>query len=160
MKELLKNKKLILNYIPDHGAWTYNIVIPDTKDINGRWGYIKVSGTIDGYEFKNMNLAPRKGLDMYMSVNADIRKAINKKGGDWVIVNMQKDSENKLTDEDDIIACFKDAEVLNKFKALNEEERTSIIKDILSQGDENSQEKKILQAIKKLSNLSSINTFL
>ncbi|WP_316840146.1 DUF1905 domain-containing protein [Pedobacter gandavensis] len=76
MIKLLKNKKLTLNYIPNHGAWTYNIVIPDSRDIKGKWGYIKVSGTIDGYEFKNMNLAPRKGLDMYMSVNAEIRKAI------------------------------------------------------------------------------------
>ncbi|RZJ90553.1 MULTISPECIES: DUF1905 domain-containing protein [Pedobacter] len=151
MKELLENKELTLNYIPNHGAWTYNIIIPDSKDIKGKWGYIKVSGTIDGYEFKNMNLAPRKGLDMYMSVNADIRKAINKKGGDTVVVTMQKDSDNKLTDEHDIIECFKDAEILTKFKSLDEEERTSIIKDILSQNDENSQEKKILLAIKKLS---------
>lgn len=151
MKELLKNKELTLNYVPNHGAWTYNIVIPDSKDIRGKWGSIKVSGTIDGYEFKNMNLAPRKGLDMYMSVNADIRKAINKKGGDSVIVNMHKDSDNKLTDEDDIIECFRDAEILTKFRALDEEERTIIIKDILSQADENSQEKKILSEIEKLS---------
>lgn len=151
MKELLKDKKLTLNYVPDHGAWTYNIIIPDSKDIKGKWGYIKVSGTIDGYEFKNMNLAPRKGLDMYMSVNAGIRKAINKKGGDSVIVNMYKDSDNKLTDEDDILACFRDADILTEFRALNEEERTIIIKDILSQADENSQEKKILLEIKKLS---------
>ena len=147
MKELLKNKELTLNYIPNHGAWTYNIVIPDSKDIKGKWGDIKVFGTIDGYVFKNMNLAPRKGLDMYMSVNADIRKAINKKGGDLVVVTMQKEADNKLTDEDDIIECFRDAEILTKFKSLDEEERTSIIKDILSQNDENSQEKKILLAI-------------
>lgn len=150
MKELLKNKKLTLNYIPNHGAWTYNIVIPNSKDIRGKWGSIKVSGSIDGYEFKNMNLAPRKGLDMYMSVNADIRKAIDKKGGDSVIVTMQKDSDHKLTDEDDIIECFRDAEILTKFRTLGEDERTMIIKDILSQADEYSQEKKILLAIKKL----------
>lgn len=150
MKELLKNKELTLNYIPNHGAWTYNIVIPDSRDIKGKWGDIKVSGTIDGYAFKNMNLAPRKGLDMYMSVNADIRKAINKKGGDLVVVTMQKEADNQLTDEDDIIECFRDAEILTKFKSLDEEERTSIIKGILSQADENSQEKKIILAIEKL----------
>jgi len=151
MKELLKNERLSLNYIPDHGAWTYNIVIPNSKDIPGKWGDIKVSGTIDSYEFKNMNLAPRKGSDMYMSVNAVIRKAINKKGGDTVIVTMRKDSDNKLTDENDIIDCFRDAEILTKFKALNEEERTIIIKDILAQTNESSQEKKILLHIKQLS---------
>lgn len=150
MKELLKNKKLTLNYVPNHGAWTYNIIVPGSKDIKGKWGNIKVSGTIDGYEFKSMNLAPRKGLDMYMSVNADIRKAINKSGGDSVIVYMIKDSDNKLTNEDDIIECFRDAEILTEFRALAEQERIMIIEDILAQADENRQEKKILQEIKRL----------
>lgn len=55
-----------------------------------------------------------------------------------------------------ISLCFRDAEILTKFKSLDEEERTSIIKDILSQNDENSQEKKILLAIKKLSSKTGL----
>lgn len=31
MKELLKNKELKLNYIPNHGAWTYPQRYPLTK---------------------------------------------------------------------------------------------------------------------------------
>lgn len=31
MKELVKNKKLKLQYVPDNGAWTFHIVIPHTK---------------------------------------------------------------------------------------------------------------------------------
>ena len=151
MKELLKNEKLILQHVPGKGAWTYHIVIPDSKDIPGRWGDIKVSGTIDGYAFKNMNLAPVTGKDKMMSVNGEIRKAINKAGGDEVVVTMHKDSHKRLTKESDIIDCFQDAEVLEQFKALEKKEQHEILKDILALHSEESQSKKIVAQIKKLS---------
>jgi len=151
MKELVKDKKLILRHEPGKGAWTYHLVIPGTEHIAGSWGKIKVSGTIDGYAFKNRNLAPVTGSDKMMSVNGTIRKAINKEGGDEVLVTMYQDSDNKLTTENQVLECFSDADVLNKFKSLEEQEQKKIIDTILSQADEDSQEKRILAYIKKLS---------
>jgi len=151
MKELLKNKKLILQHVPGKGSWTYHIVIPDSKDIRGKWGDIKVSGTIDGYAFKNMNLAPVIGKDKMMSVNGEIRKAINKAGGDEIAVTMHLDSDNWLTRENDITDCFRDADVLENFKALGKDEQHKIIQDILALHSEESQSKKIVAQIKKLS---------
>lgn len=151
MKELLKNKKLILQHVPGKGAWTYHLVIPDTKDIRGKWGFMKVSGTIDGYEFKDLNLAPVTGEDKRISVNGDIRKAIGKGGGDEVIVTMYKTTDNHLTKEDDVKECLKDADVFKKFTSLPIDEQEFILKDVLAQHDEDGQEKKILTHIKKLS---------
>ena len=151
MKELLKNKKLTLQHVIGNGAWTYHIIIPDSKDIPGKWGDIKVSGTIDGYEFKTMNLAPVTGKDKMMSVNGEIRKAINKAGGDEVVVTMRQDSDNRLTKESDIEKCFRDADVLEKFKLLDEKEQHRILKDILALRSEESQSKKIVAQINKLS---------
>lgn len=150
MKELLKNKKLILQHVPGKGAWTYHLVIPDTKDIHGKWGFMKVSGTIDGYEFKELNLAPIKGEDKRISVNGEIRKAIGKGGGDEVVVTMYKTTDSRLTKEDDVKDCFKDADVYKKFSALPVDDQEQILKDILSQHDENGQEQKIVAHIKKL----------
>lgn len=75
-------------YVPDNGAWTFHVVVPNTKDLEGGWGYIKVSGTIDDFEIRSKNLMPQKGKDMLMSVNSEIRKAINKKGGDYVTLTL------------------------------------------------------------------------
>lgn len=150
MKELLKNKKLKLQHVPGKGAWTYHLVIPDTKDIRGRWGFMKVSGTIDGYEFKDLNLAPVKGHDKRISINDTIRKAINKGGGDEVTVSMVKTSDNRLGNEDEIKDCFKDADVFKKFTGLSADEQTAIIDDILSQKTEEAQEKRINTHIRKL----------
>ncbi|OKS87396.1 DUF1905 domain-containing protein [Mucilaginibacter polytrichastri] len=151
MKEILKNKKLVLQHIPGKGAWTYHLVIPGTKEIRGRWGFMKVSGTIDGYEFKDLNLAPLTGEDKRISINGDIRKAIGKGGGDKVVVTMYKTSDNRLTHENEVKDCFKDADVYKKFTILPNDEQEHVIRDILSQYDEDSQEKKIIAHIKKLS---------
>ena len=60
MIKIIENKELKLEYRKGFGAWTYHIRIPGTAAIEGRWGFLKVSGTIDGYEIKSLNLAPRK----------------------------------------------------------------------------------------------------
>ncbi|WP_082461597.1 DUF1905 domain-containing protein [Pedobacter sp. PACM 27299] len=149
--ELLKNKKLILQHVPGKGAWTYHLVIPGTKDIRGKWGSIKVSGNIDHYEFKNLNLAPLKGEDKRISINSEIRKAIGKKGGNEVVVTMYKTSDNRLALEGDLKECFKDAEVYEKFASLPDHVQYHIIKEILSQHDESNQEKMINVHIERLS---------
>ncbi len=88
MELLLENVQLELKYKPNFGAWTYHLRIPNTKDLDSRWGFLKVSGTIDGYEIKNINLAPRKNEDKIISVNKKIRDAIGKTGGDIVTVTL------------------------------------------------------------------------
>ena len=150
MKTILKNEKLILRHEPGKGAWTYHLVIPGTKDIRGSWGEMKVSGTIDGYEFKDLNLAPVTDADKMISVNGIIRKAINKSGGDEVIVTMYKNSDYKLSSKDQLFDVFNDAGILKKLKSLTDEEQEKIINMILSQTNESRQEQKILATIKQL----------
>ena len=87
-KRILTNRVLTLEYIPGFGAWTYHLRIPGTAELSNKWGFLKVSGTIDGYEIKNINLAPRKGEDKLISINKSIRDAIGKTGGDQVKVTL------------------------------------------------------------------------
>lgn len=86
--KLIENETLTLHHIPGFGAWTYHLRIPETMELDSRWGFVKVSGTIDGHEIKDINLAPRKGEDKLISVNKSIRDAINKTGGDEVKVTL------------------------------------------------------------------------
>ena len=151
MKTLLKNETLILRHQPGKGAWTYHLVIPGTKDIRGSWGEMKVSGTIDGYEFKDLNLAPVTDADKMISVNGTIRKAINKGGGDEVVVTIYMNSDNKLSSKSQLLDVFADAGILKKFQSLPHDEQQEIISSILSQPSESRQEQKILATSKKLS---------
>ena len=88
MKYLVKDEKLKLKYVPEKGAWTYHVSIPGTSNMNVRWGYTKVAGSIDDYQIKSKNLALFRKEDAMISINETIRKAINKTGGDTVIVTL------------------------------------------------------------------------
>lgn len=88
MLKLIDQQELILEYRKGFGAWTYHLRIPGTAEIEGRWGYMKVSGTIDDYEVKDLNLAPRKNEDKIISINRQIREAIGKGAGDTVRVTL------------------------------------------------------------------------
>lgn len=104
MEYIVKDKKLELKYEPGKGAWTYHIQIPNTKHIIGKWGTLKVSGTIDNYKIERINLFTITGQDKLISINNNIRKSINKRGGDTVTVTLylltSKEKITSLTSED------------------------------------------------------------
>jgi hypothetical protein len=155
MNYLINNEKLIIEYIPINGAWTYQLIIPNTKDIKGKWGNIKVSGKIDDFEIKNKNLGPMKNADKKMAINAEIRNSIGKGAGDFVNVTLYIENKNKEKNNDNgmIFECFKDAEVLNIFKKIKIEEQNEIIKSINSSATENQKVDTIVKIIAKLERL-------
>lgn len=152
MNYLIKNERLKLKYEPGKGAWTYHIEIPNTGHIIGKWGSLKVSGFIDNYELKSKNLFTiKKGQDKWISINEEIRKSINKSGGDTVTVTLYLlAAEEKLT-EKKILEIFRESGVLNRFKNLDEDEKAEILQTILSQ---KSDEKKIKIIVKEIDKLS------
>jgi len=152
MNYIIENEKLTLQYIPGNGAWTYQLIIPNTKDIKGKWGDLKVSGTIDGYEIKNKNLGPVKNSDKKMAVNSEIRNAINKDGGDIVNVTLYLENQTKNNDRFEILQCFKDANVMRVFEQLDNIEQTEILNDIWTVATDDQKAEKIIKTIEYLEN--------
>lgn len=155
MNYIVENEKLEIQYIPGNGAWTYQLIIPNTRDIKGKWGDLKVSGKIDNFEIKNKNLGPMKNADKKMALNSEIRKYIGKGAGDIVNVTLYLENQNKekINMNEMIFECFKDAEVLNIFKKLKIEEQNEIIQNINSTATENQKVEKIVKIIAKLEQL-------
>ena len=156
MNFIVENEKLEIQYIPGNGAWTYQLIIPNTKDIKGKWGDLKVSGKIDDYEIINKNLGPLKNSDKKMSLNSEIRNFIGKGGGEFVNVTLYLVNENteKKNENEMIFECFKDAEVFSKFNKLKIEEQNEIIQNINSTATENQKVEKIVKFIAKLEQLN------
>lgn len=150
MNYIVKDQDLVIQHWPGKGAWTYHLLIPNSRDILGTWGNIKVSGTLDDYAFQSKNLAPIKSRDKLLAVNAGIRKQLGKQAGDTVRVTMYLEAPSALNQEADVLACFEDAAVLAQFQAQSPGEQQAILQQILAQPDAASQEKKILAAIAML----------
>ena len=151
MNYLVKDQKLELKYEPNKGAWTYHIQIPNTKQIIGKWGSLKVSGFIDDYKIESINLFTISGQDKLISVNHKIRKEIKKSGGDTVNVTLYLLTTKEQITEKEIIETFKDAEVLKAFENLSEDEKNNIIEQIISIKSEEKQVKTILKFVDQLS---------
>ena len=151
MEYLVKDEKLELKYQPGNGAWTYHLQIPNTKHIVGKWGEMKVSGTIDHYKIQSINLAKLGDQDKLISINKKIRKAINKSGGDTVTVTLYLLTSSKQITEKEALETFEDSGVLKAFKNLSEAERNEIIAKITSSRSENQQIKIVLKYINQLS---------
>ena len=147
MNCIIKEEQLVIQYNPGKGAWTYHLRIPNTKDIKGKWGDIKVSGLIDNYKVERKNLAPTKGSDKILSINNIIRQAIYKSAGDTVTVTLYLDPNNQSVDQASILECFQEAAVLDRFQLLSAEEKKSIINSILALPNEDKQVEKILYYI-------------
>ncbi|MDC6406329.1 MULTISPECIES: DUF1905 domain-containing protein [Flavobacteriaceae] len=152
MNYIIENEKLTLQYIPGNGAWTYQLIIPNTRNIKGKWGDLKVSGTIDDYEIKNKNLGPVKNSDKKISVNSEIRNAINKKGGDTVIVTLHLENQTNKKDNTEILECFRDAQVISLFEDLSKNQREELFKEINDVSTDNQKAEKIVDIIEKLGN--------
>jgi len=150
MKYLIRGKKLQLKYTPGKSAWTYHLEIPATRDIRGKWGYMKVSGSIDEYKIENLNLAPIKGANKIISINGTIRKAINKSGGDFVMVTLYMKDGKELIDKKKVMECFNDPDVLTNFNSLSKEEQNVMLEDILSEESQEKQIQCIVKCIDKL----------
>ena len=156
MNFIVENEKLEIQYIPGNGAWTYQLIIPNTKNIKGKWGDLKVSGKIDNFEIKNKNLGPMKNSDKKMAINSEIRNSIGKGAGDFVNVTLflENQNEEKTNENEMIFECFKDAEVLSIFNKLKIDEQNEIILRINSTATENQKVEKIVKFIAKLEQLN------
>ena len=156
MNFIVENEKIEIQYIPGNGAWTYHLIIPNTKNIKGKWGDLKVSGKIDNFEIKNKNLGPMKNSDKKMAINSEIRNSIGKGAGDFVNVTLflENQNEEKVNENEMIFECFKDAEVLNIFNKLEIDEQNEIILSINSTATENQKVEKIVKFIAKLEQLN------
>ena len=151
MEYLVKDKQLELKYEPGKGHWTYHIQIPNTKHIVGKWGTLKVSGTIDNYTIGNINLFTITGQDKLISINNKIRTAINKSGGDTVTVTLFLLTSKERITENEVLETFKESDVLNAFKKLSKEMREEIMGKITALKSDDKQVKMILKYIDQLS---------
>jgi hypothetical protein len=103
----LVNKQYQLKKYSGKGGWTF-AVIPDVPRDRQVWfGWVKVKGSIDGYEIKNYHFMSVGDGNLFLPVKAEIRKKIGKNEGDWVHIILYSE-ELPRVNHDDFIICLKD----------------------------------------------------
>ena len=122
MKPLV-NKKYKLEKFHGKGGWTFARIPELSQDKKAAFGWVKVRGTIDGFEIRKYHLMPMGNGRLFLPVKAEIRKKIKKDEGDYVHVILYPDNE-PLEIPEEMILCIKDEPAAWQFfKSLSESEQ-------------------------------------
>ncbi len=150
MENPIVDKKYLLEKFPGKGGWTFARLPDISQDKKARFGWKKVSGTIDGYEIKKYHLMPMGNGRLFLPVKGEIRKKIGKKEGDMVHVILYPDNEPLETPEEMLLCLQDEPEALTFFNSLSESERKFYIQWIYSAKREETKIDRLGKTINKL----------
>ncbi len=132
MEKSLVNEEFLLQKFPGKGGWTYAEIPQILQDKSKSFGWVKVKGSIDSYEFDNFNLAPMKSGKLFMAVRAEIRKHIGKQAGDYVRIILFEDHSVFVIPQE-LINCLQFDEMAHeKFMKLKEKHQKEFVNWIYS----------------------------
>jgi len=147
----LVNKKYLLEKFPCKGGWTFTEIPEILPDKKSPFSWVRVKGSIDGFEISKYHLMPSGKGTLILSVKSDIRKKINKQAGDYVHIILYPDNDPLKVPEELLLCLQDDAEALQFFNSLNESEQHSYVKWIYSAKTEQSKVDRMAKALVKLS---------
>jgi len=149
-QKLLVNKKYRLEKFPGKGGWTFARIPEILQDKKAHFGWVKVRGTIDGYEIRKYHLMPMGNGSLFLPVKAEIRKKIKKNAGDQVHVILYPDNE-PLEVPDEMLLCLQDEPIALKFfQSLSESEQKLYVQWIYSAKKEETKVDRLAKAINRL----------
>ena len=149
MKPLV-NKKFLLEKFQGKGGWTY-ARIPEIKpDKKAHFGWVKVRGTIDGYEIRKYHLMPMGDGRLFLPVKAEIRKKINKKEGDMVHVILYPDNEPLEVPEEMLLCLQDEPAALKFFHSLSESEQKYYMQWVYSAKKDETKVERLAKTIDRL----------
>ena len=146
----LVNKKYLLEKYPGKGGWTYARIKEIPQDKKAHFGWVKVKGTIDGFEIRKYHLMPMGDGKLFLPVRAEIRKKIGKKEGDWVHIILYPDNEPLVIPEE-MLLCLEDEPIALKFfNQLTESEQKYYIQWVYSAKKEETKIERMAKTVNRL----------
>lgn len=149
MKPLI-NKKYKLEKYYGKGGWTYALIPEVRKNKDNPFGWVRVSGSIDGYELSKVTLMPNGKGALFLPVKAEIRKAIGKEEGDKVHIILYADNTALETPHELLICLEDEPKALEFFNSLSESERRYYINWIYSAKKQETKDDRMAKTINRL----------
>ncbi len=149
MKPLV-DKKYLLERFKAKGGWTYARIEEIPQDKRAHFGWVKVRGTIDGFEIRKYHLMPMGNGRLFLPVRAEIRKKIGKKEGDWVHVVLYPDTEPLEVPEEMFLCLEDEPRALKFFNRLSESEQKFYIQWVYSAKKEETKIDRMAKTINRL----------
>jgi hypothetical protein len=150
MNAPITDKIYPLEKYPGKGGWTYAQIPEILPQKENPFGWVKVKGSIDGFEFSKYHLMPMGNGKLFLPVKAEIRKKIKKEAGDTVHVVLYLD-QDPLEIPDDFKACLKDEPLAFSFyNSLPQRQQEQYIKWIYASKSPEIKIQRIANAVNRL----------
>ncbi len=151
MSEWAVDGTYLLEKFPGKGGWTFAKIPQIKPDKNNPFGWVQVSGSIDGYRLDHIKLMPMGDDSLFLPVKAGIRKSLKKEAGDTVHVKLQLD-ETPINVPDEIIECLQNEsqKVLNAFFNLSQGQQKSFLDWIYKAKTEETKASRIIEMMELL----------
>lgn len=150
MKPLVNSNYRLEKYA-GKGGWTYARIPEIPQDKNAPFGWVKVKGSIDGYEIKKYHLMPMGMGQLFLPVKAEIRKKIGKQAGDTVHIILYPDTDELVVPEELLLCLQDEPEAMKFFNSLSESERKFYINWIYSAKKEETRINRLTKTLNRLS---------
>lgn len=141
----------LLEKYPGKGGWTYTLVPRIMQDEKRAFSYVKVKGSIDGYEINKLNLMPYSGGEFhFLPVKSEIRKSIKKEAGDTVHIILYHDAD-PMEVPAEMLECLQDEpKALKFFNTLSESEQKYYIQWVYGAKKEETRINRMATAINRM----------
>jgi hypothetical protein len=147
----LVNRNYELVKYQDKNGWIY-VAIPEIKqEKHAFFSWVKVRGTIDGFNVNNLHLMPLPEGIFYLPVSTDICQKIGKKAGDWVHLILYSDNSPADIPNDLLYGLKRYPTAYQNFMSLTESLQQEIIDWILSATDKEVRDDRITKTMSRLS---------
>ncbi|WP_341838250.1 YdeI/OmpD-associated family protein [Chitinophaga pollutisoli] len=140
----------VLERFQAKGGWTYAYIPEIAPDSGVAFGWIRVTGTIDGIDLGLTRLMPMGQGRLFLPIKAALRKKLCKKEGDRVYIVLFRDT-TAVSIPETLQACLDDEPAaLEAFLALPESRQKTIITAVNAATSPAHQTKKIVETLESL----------
>ena len=148
--QLLIEGEFFLERFTGKGGWTFVRLPISQLGAKTHFGMLKVSGSIDDFEFEGKTLMPMGDGFLFLPVSKEIRSHIRKEEGEKVELRLFRNGiPDQLTDE--LKDCLMDDPgKLELYQALPAAEQARWLEMIYSAGDEEQKAERIVRLLEYL----------
>jgi hypothetical protein len=158
MEKPFADMHLTLQKYPGKGGWTY-VELPGLKSRSIMpFGWVIVSGSVDGYPLSNYKLWPMKNGNLFMPVKAAIRKKIAKEEGDTVHVVLRLDDGAPELPDDVLSGLQDEATAYRRFREQDPAAQREQLEWIAGAGNSKERGKRITSIISRVLKNENIDT--
>lgn len=141
---------VLLEKFPGKGGWTFARIPGAVVQKDNPFGWMTVSGEIDGYVLDRYKLMPMGDGNLFLPVKAEIRKKIKKEAGDSVFVHIYSDDSPAEIPQEWLDCLELEPTAKERFFKLSASAQKQIVDHLFEAKTDETKVKRMAEALRNL----------